>query len=275
MNKNVHMIKTDDIPVDYLFLPSVNSISEYDDKSIELLIVLDCSDIDRLGKNKFLIEKSTNVINIDHHVSNTNFGDYNVVDNKAAATGELVYELLYSLGIDIDMDIATCLYTAISTDTGSFMYSNVSMRTHEIAADLLRSGINIGKINVNLYQSRSIERTNLFINSLNTINYYNKNKVASIKVTQDMLKKYNAKMEDTEGIISFLRDIKGIEVACLLKEYKENEIKVSLRSKEYVNVSEICAAFSGGGHIRAAGCTIHEDIEEAEKIIVEKIIDMW
>lgn len=275
MNKNIHIIKTDDIPADYLFLPGVDSIREYDEKSIDLLIVLDCSDIDRLGKNKSLIEKSATVINIDHHVSNTNFGDYNIVDNKAAATGEIIYQLLCSLGVDLDMDIATCLYTAISTDTGSFMYSNVSAKTHEIAASLLNTGIDTGKININLYQSRSVERTNLFINSLSTISYYNNNKVASIKVTQDLLKKFNAKMEDTEGIISFLRDIKGIEVACLLKEYKENEIKLSLRSKEHVNVSEICAAFNGGGHIRAAGCTIHENIEEAERLIVEKIINMW
>jgi phosphoesterase RecJ-like protein len=90
-----------------------------------------------------------------------------------------------------------------------------------------------------------------------------------------MLSKVNAKMEDTEGIISFIRDIKGVEVACLLKEYNKNEIKVSLRSKEIVNVSEICAAFNGGGHIRAAGCTINKNIDDAERLIIEKIMSLW
>ena len=275
INKDVHIFKTDDIPSDYLFLPEVNTIKEYDVEDIELFLVLDCSDIDRLGKYKCLLDKSKYVINIDHHISNTFFGDCNLVDDKSAATGELVYELIVRLGIDIDKEIADCLYTAISTDTGSFMYSSVTYKTHEIISKLIESGVEVGKININLYQSRSVERTNLFINSINTIKYYNDNKITSIKVTQDMLSKVNAKMEDTEGIISFIRDIKGVEVACLLKEYNKNEIKVSLRSKEIVNVSEICAAFNGGGHIRAAGCTINKNIDDAERLIIEKIMSLW
>lgn len=179
------------------------------------------------------------------------------------------------MGIEIDKDIATCLYTAISTDTGSFMYDSVSDSTHEIVAALIRTGFNKSQVNIKLYQSRSIERTNLFISSFATLKTYNKEKVAFVKVTQNMLTKANAKMEDTEGIISFIRDIDSVEVACLLKEYKSNEIKVSLRSKEYIDVSSICGHFNGGGHIRAAGCTIYEDIESAEKLMIEQIMNIW
>jgi len=275
INKNVYVIKTDEIPSDYMFLPGIDLIQSYDVKVPELLIVLDCGDVNRLGKYRGLVTTSKKVINIDHHISNTGFGNYNIVNDKASSTGELVYEIIENLGIVIDKDIATCIYTAMSTDTGSFMYDSVTDKTHEIIATLIRVGIDKSKINISLYQSRSMERTNLFINSFSTLKTYNKNKIAIIRVTQEMLKKSNAKMEDTEGIISFIRDIDSVEVAVLLKEYGENEIKVSLRSKEYVDVSKICATFNGGGHIRASGCTIHSTIEDAEQLIIEQILNMW
>ena len=154
LGKTVNIIKTDEIPRDYLFLPQVETIMDYDREDIELLIVLDCSDIDRLGELKDLVSKSKNTINIDHHVSNTAFADYNIVDSKAAATGELVYLFLNQMGIEIDEEIATCIYTAISTDTGSFMYESVTDNTHEIAADLLRKGID--KNNIVLKDRKSV-----------------------------------------------------------------------------------------------------------------------
>jgi phosphoesterase RecJ-like protein len=275
LKKNVRVIKTDEIPTDYLFLPFIDIIQPYEASDIDLLIVLDCGDIDRLGKYKSLLNKAKTIINIDHHISNTKFGTLNIVDDKAAATGELIYDLLKNMSIEIDKDIATCLYAAISTDTGSFMYDSVTSRTHKIIASLIETGIDKSNINIKLYQSRSIERTNLFIKSFSTLKTYHNNRIAVVKVTQSMLNKSNAKMEDTEGIISFIRDIDTVEVACLLKEYKENEIKVSLRSKRTVDVSKICSKFNGGGHIRAAGCTIYDNIFNAENKIVEKIIDMW
>ena len=272
LNKNVHIIKTDNIPLDFNFLPGIELIKHYDLERLELLIVLDCGDIDRLGEFKSLVGKADNTINIDHHVSNTMFGKYNIIDDKASATGELVYNLITNMEIEIDKDIATCLYTAISTDTGSFMYDSVTDKTHEIAAQLIRAGIDKSSITINLYQNRSMQRTKLFIDSFSTLNTYGDHKIATVKVTLDMLDKANAKMEDAEGIISFVRDIDSVEVAVLLKEFKENEIKVGLRSKKYVDVASICSTFNGGGHIRAAGCTIHENIDIAEGLIIDQIM---
>ena len=273
LGKNVHIIKTDEIPSDYLFLPGIDLIKQYDSNGLlDLLIVLDCGDADRLGEFKKLISKATKTINIDHHVSNTCFGDYNLVDDKAAATAEIVYKLVTSMGIELDENIATCLYTGISTDTGSFMYDSVSDKTHEIVAELIRAGIDKTSITINLYQNRSMPRTKLFIDSFSTLNTFDSDRIATVKVTQNMLEKANAKMEDTEGIISFIRDIDSVEVAVLLKEFKKNEIKIGLRSKKFIDVAEICAAFNGGGHIRAAGCTINDSIENAEKLITDKIM---
>lgn len=272
IKERVFILKTDEIPSDFLFLPNINIINEYShDDNIDLLITLDTSDESRLGKNKDLLNQAKTVINIDHHISNNNFGHINIVDSNAAATGELVYKLINRLKVPIDKDIASCIYTAISSDTGSFMYDNTSVETHEIAAELIRTGIDKGNININLYQSRSIERTMLFIKALETLKLYFENKVAIVKITRSMVEEANAKMEDTEGIVSFIREIASVEVATILKEFNEEEIKVSMRSKRYVDVSSLCANLGGGGHIRAAGCTVNFPIDIAEKLILNEL----
>jgi phosphoesterase RecJ-like protein len=272
IKERVFILKTDEIPSDFLFLPNINIINEYNhDDNIDLLITLDTSDESRLGKNKDLLNQAKTIINIDHHISNINFGHINIVDSNAAATGELVYKLINRLKIPINKDIASCIYTAISSDTGSFMYDNTSAETHEIAAELIRTGIDKGNININLYQSRSIERTMLFAKALETLKLYFENKVAIVKITRSMVEEVNAKMEDTEGIVSFIREIASVEVATILKEFNEEEIKVSMRSKRYVDVSSLCANLGGGGHIRAAGCTINSPIDIAEELILNEL----
>ncbi len=273
LNKNVIPLSPGEIPSDYRFLPGLDLYRDYSEEfsNVDLFIALDSADSDRLGNNIELLKKSNKIINIDHHISNSNFGHINLVDENSSSTGELVYELIKDLGTEIDVDIATCLYTAISTDTGSFIYDNVTAGTHEIAADLIRAGINKSDINIQLYGSRSLEKTQLFIDVLSTLKLYNDNKIATVHVTQKMLKETGTILDDTEGIISFVREIEPVEVACILKESEEKKTKISMRSKKYIDVSEIASNFNGGGHIRAAGGTIYEDIEAAEAIVVEKI----
>ncbi|HHV39418.1 MAG TPA: bifunctional oligoribonuclease/PAP phosphatase NrnA [Tepidimicrobium sp.] len=266
----VKILKVDDIPSDYIFLPGIELIEEYEGEELDLFIALDCGDMDRLGPGKKLALKSKSIINIDHHITNDNFGHINIVF-PSAATGELIYELINEMGIRLDKDIATCLYTAVSTDTGSFMYSNTTHKTHLIASELLKVGIDIDYINTNLYQNRSMERTNLFLDSLNSLETFLDNKVAIAVTTQAMLASNNAKLEDTEGIISFIRGIGTVEVACLLKEIDEAEVKVSMRSKGEIDVSKICSKFGGGGHLRAAGCTIYDSIEYVKMLILREI----
>lgn len=273
INKRVTPLSPGEIPSDYRFLPGLDLYRDYstDLHPVELFIALDSGDADRLGNNKKLLESSRSIINIDHHISNTNFGNINLVDEKVSSTGEIIYHLIKGLGIDIDSDIANCLYTAISTDTGSFIYDNVTAQTHEIIADLIRVGIDKADINIQLYASRSIEKTKLYINVLSTLKLYNDNKIATVKVTKKMLEETHTILDDTEGIISFVREIEPVEVACILKESEEKKTKISMRSKRYIDVSEIASNFNGGGHIRAAGGTIYENIQTAETIVVDKI----
>lgn len=267
----VNILKVDDIPSDYKFLPNIELIKEYDEEEIDIFIALDCGDMERLGLGKDLALKAKKIINIDHHITNNNFGDLNIVSHSAAATGELIYDIIKKMDVKIDINIAECLYTAISTDTGSFMYSNTTYKTHLIIAELLKFGININDININLYQSKSMEKTKLFLDSLNTLELFLNDKVAFVTVTQDMLNSNNAKMEDTEGIISFIRDIDTVDVACFLKQINKSEVKISIRSKKQIDVSKICNKFNGGGHMKAAGCTIYDNVEEAKILILKEI----
>lgn len=273
INKNVVVLKSDFIPEDFKFLPGSSDIKEYKEElgPIDVLIALDSSDENRLGDNKELLNKATHTINIDHHISNNMFGDINIVDAKAAATGELVYKFINLMNIDLDVDIGTNLYTAISTDTGKFSYESVTSSTHRIVAELIDIGVDFNYINIQIYENMSIERTKLFIEAISTLKTYESNSIATVVITQDMLNKTNTTMEDTEGIVSFIRKIAPIEVACLLKEFGKEDIKISLRSKNYVDVASICEFFNGGGHIRAAGCTINSNIYDAERAIVNKI----
>lgn len=271
LGKDVYVLKTDYIPKDFMFLPHIDMINDYNEDAIDVFISLDSSDKDRLGDNKILLNKANNIINIDHHISNTNYGNINIVDGDAAATCEIVFELIKMLNIDIDAEIATCLYTGISTDTGSFMYSNTSAKTHLIAAELLEIGIDKENININIWQNKSLDKTKLFIKTLETLETFFDDKVAIIMVTRDNLRQTGANMEDTEGIVSFVRDISTVEVSVMLKEFEENEIKVSMRSKRYVDVSYVCSLFGGGGHQRAAGCMIASNIEKAKEEILNAL----
>lgn len=272
-NANVNVIKVDNIPSYFQFLPEVDMIKEQEiNQDVELFISLDSSDTERLGIGKDFLTKAKSVINIDHHVTNENFGDVNIVLPTSGSTCEIVYKFIEYMNIGIDKSIASCLYTGINTDTGRFMYSNTTYETHLIIAELIKTGIDINDINMNIYQNMTLERTKLFLEALNRLELYADNRVGIAVVSQEMLNKTNASMEDSEGIVSFVRDINTIEVACLLKEFSENEIKVSLRSKRFVDVAEISTKFGGGGHIRAAGCTIYKSLEVAKKMILDEIL---
>lgn len=273
VNKNVTPLISDFIPEDFKFLPGIEDMVHYEesDKNIDLLITLDSSDENRLGDNHKLLDEDIKILNIDHHISNNNFGDINIVVPESPSTCELVFKLIKALDIEIDLDIAENLYTGISTDTGKFSYDSVTGQTHRIVAELIDTGLDFNKININLYESISLEKMRLDIEALSSLTTYHDNKVGVVKVTQKMLEKTGTTMEDSNGIVEQIRKIKGIEVACLLKENKKNEVKVSMRSKEYYNVAEVCELFGGGGHIRAAGCTINESINKSEKLIIDAI----
>lgn len=273
LGKTAYVLIEDEIPSYLRFLD--NNYCTYDQHIIDdpdLSIAIDCSDIGRfpLRKEKFLSGKSS--ICIDHHKTNHLFADLNYVNEEASSTSEIIYELIKLLNLKIDTEIAEGIYTAIITDTGNFQYTNTTKTTHLITAELFDIGIDLEKISVEIYQNIRFEQIKIACEIFGKMEMLYNGKANIAYVTQEMLNKTGALMEETEGVISTLRNIRGVEISAFLKEKQENEIKVGLRSKTYADVSLIAQKFGGGGHQKAAGCTLSTSLEEAKKLITAEII---
>ena len=281
INKKVYYVLDDSIPLNVQFLvKDINIISSQEFKELNIenynLITLDCGDKYRICIDDDIINNCEKLICIDHHSSNDSYGDFNYVIPESSSTCELVYNLLmrYSeinnLNI-IDKDIATSLYTGLITDTGKFSYSNTHASSFEMAKNLLIIGANTQSIVQNVFGSNPYNFYKLLGEALNTLEISN-TKVATMIVTKDMMERYNVDFKDIDGVTPYARDIENVEIGILLKQKGENEIKVSLRSKTYVDVSKIAKVFGGGGHIRAAGCTIYDSIDKAKEVLLKEAL---
>lgn len=273
LGKKAFILIEDEIPSYLLFMEKDYCTFDHNilDKP-DISVSVDCSDIERfvMRKEKFLSGKLS--ICIDHHKTNNFFADMNYIDPHAGATGEIVYDLVKIMGIDPDVEMAEAIYTAITTDTGNFQYTNTTKITHLITAELFDIGINLEKISVEVYQNIRHEKLKLLNEVISTIEMLEGGKADIAYVTQEMLEKTGALMEETEGIIETLRNISGVEISAFLKETKPGEVKVGLRSKTYADVSAIAQSFGGGGHIKAAGCTLYGSLQEAKEKISQAII---
>ncbi|HSQ87906.1 bifunctional oligoribonuclease/PAP phosphatase NrnA [Romboutsia sp.] len=277
LEKNVYYVLDDNPPQNLKFL--VKDINILKSSEVNLkdysIIALDCGDKNRICLSDELIDNAKKIVCIDHHASNDSYGDFNYIDINASSTCELVYNLLVRFNETQNIDLideitATALYTGLVTDTGNFAYSSTHASSLEMAKELLLKGAKRDTIIQKVFQSNSYNYYKLLGEALNTLDIVD-GKIASIMVTKEMLKRNAISFNDVDGITSYTRDIEGVEVGILLKEKKENEIKVSLRSKNYVDVSIIAQSFNGGGHVRAAGCTIYDSVENAKKQILEAV----
>lgn len=275
INSNVTIFINDVLPAKYGFLPEVHQFvmfKEVELKEFDISFILDCGDLDRLGSSKGLIDKTKTLINIDHHVSNNNYGDINIIDVKASSTCQMVYNLIEGqLKLPITADIATNLYVGIITDTGNFKYDNTSPETHRVTAKLLEAGVDIEAVTINLFQSNTYNSVKFLGEFLQNLDILLDGKLAISVISIQMLNKYSLDSDETDSIINYGRDIKGVEVAVTLKEVKDNIIKLSFRSKADVDVNKIAKVFGGGGHKKASGATIEGNIEEVRKRIIEEV----
>ncbi len=264
MKKNVKVFNASTPLPQYLdFLPNFNKVVNNLPKKIDLMISFDCGSFDRLG-----IEKTPGfLINIDHHISNTSYGDINIVDSNAASSSQVVYNLLKTNDVKIEKDSAICLYTALVTDTGSFQYESVNEKVFEFAADMVRCGVKPDFVAKMLFQRDRLSRLRLLAKAYETIELCCEGKVAFVEVTKEMMEITGAIKDDTDTIVNSVRAISSVEVACMLREDDEG-IKISLRSKNYADVSKIAVKYGGGGHIRAAGATLKNEFD------FEKVKDM-
>jgi len=273
LKKSAVVIKNDIIPDKYKFLPGQELITCIDDitAALDILIVLDCGDADRLGNGICLLEKAKTVINIDHHISNTMFGNLNLVDTNAAATAEIVYQVIKLTGARLDMDIATCLYTAIVADTGCFRYDNTTQVTHTICGELISLGVKSNRIITRLFHERTLPQLKILGMAVNSLKIFHGGKTAVMMVTKDMMEDSGAAQGDLENVIDFGRDVSGVEIAVLMKEVEDNSVRIGFRAKDDVDVSSIARGFGGGGHKKASGCTLKGSLSEALEMVLGEI----
>ena len=257
----------------FAFLPGATEIKNTSNtEKYDLAIALDCADLKRLvGAEPYFENAKTKVV-IDHHGSNKMFGDYNFVNPVSPACCEILEGMFDYFGIDITTDIGTCVLTGIITDTGGFQYTNVTAETFEFTAELLRKGVNVSDIYKRVLGTRT--RANFELNKLTSsrMEILEEERVTFTYMNLEDEKAVNAEEGDHEGIVEIGRDVEGVEVSIFIREKENaNGYKVSLRSNNYVNVSDVCLMFGGGGHEKAAGCFIQGDVEQVKQKIMAEI----
>ena len=270
MGKNPDLI-IPEFPRTFEFLPGADEIKKGSDiEKYDLAISVDCATIKMLNGFANYFENAEVKISIDHHSTNTMFGDINYVSPDAPACAQILIVLLNYFKIEVTKEIGTCILAGIITDTGGFKYSGVTAETFEFVAWLLNKGINVSKIYRKVLQTKT--RANFELNRIasNRLEFFEDGKVAFTYITKEDEEKVNAESGDHEGIVETGRDIEGVEVSVFIRE-TDKGCKISMRSNEYVNVSDVCLLLGGGGHIHAAGVTMQCTIEQAKVKILRQI----
>ncbi len=259
-------------PEIFSFLPEASKMQKEGTKEIyDLAIALDCSDIKRLNGFAKYFENARTTINIDHHSVNAMFADYNFVNPDAPACCQILILVLEYLGVKIDKEIGSSLVTGIITDTGGFKYQGTSKETFEFTAWLLSIGVNVADIYRKVLEKQTKGHFELSKIAMDRLELIEDGKIAFTYITKKDEELAGAKNGDQSGLVDIGRSIEGVEVSILLSEKEEGLYKGSLRSNEYVNVSDVGMMFNGGGHLHAAGCQVHGTLEEVKERIINEV----
>lgn len=276
LGKEVNYVIDDEYPSNLTFLynEKIKQVSEEIQERGQTVIALDAGSYERICIDRDILEKSKGIICIDHHETNGDYGFLTFIDRQASSTCELVYDLIKAYEETrnkeiIDEEIATALYTGLVTDTGNFQYSNTASSSFLMAAELLGRGANKANIIERLFQSNSPKYYQILGSALEGLEVV-EDKIAVISVSKEQMDKYGVSYDDIDGITPYTRDIEGVELGIFIKEKEEGLIKVSLRSKNYVDCTKIAQTFGGGGHMRASGLTMQgKDITSAKQALLE------
>ena len=275
LGKEAVMVNEGATPRKFSFLSGyadiINASLIQSDEKFTAIITCDCGDFSRVGKVAQWFAEGYELLNIDHHPTNDSFGTVNLVRTNASATAEVIYDLTKELNFPLFPELAMCIYTGLMTDTGGFRYSNTTSYVMNIASELLVHQVRPDYIADRVLESITRAHLALLKRALPTLEFEAGDRMASLTVTHQDMVETGALSEDLDGIVHYAKNLEGIEVGILYKEKEDGSVKVSLRSREYINVAEIALSLGGGGHIRAAGCTIHGTIKEANNIINEKL----
>lgn len=275
MKKDVQLFNESALPAVYQFLPSIHRIKHDpgDIGTYDTAVILDCSDLQRIGDMAVDVSRIPAVINIDHHITNTRFGNYQLIDAKASATAEIVYRITKALDVPITTAMAYAIYTAIMADTGSFRFSNTTPDAFRICHEMVELGADAHKVAHHVYETISLNRIKLLNMVFDTIELSENGKLSIMTLTQNMLHVTGTEIADVNGLINYAKRIENVRVAALLYERKngrcrsntDSHFHVSLRSDGSIDVSLIASGFGGGGHITAAGFDVCSTLPELKK----------
>jgi bifunctional oligoribonuclease and PAP phosphatase NrnA len=270
LGKDVVAINADQAPPPLLAFPGVSDIriAPHADGEFDAAIIMECGDLTRTGVSG--LERFF-VINIDHHPGNTGYGQINWFDSSAAACGEMVFDLVRALGVKLTVEIATHIYLAILTDTGSFHYSSISPRTFDICREALEAGVDPVLVARNVYDSNNMGRLKLFGAVLSAMQLDETGRIAIVYLDHEMAREAGGTYEDTEGLINLPLTVKEIQAVVFFKQDKGDDYRVSLRSKGDIDIGVVAKEFGGGGHKNAAGCSVSGAIDGLQKKFIELI----
>lgn len=272
MGKKVWMINEDGVPESLEFLKGSERVTRPPEEvlDVEVAIALDTGNKPRLGEKSLHAASAAKVwLNIDHHISNPGYGDVNLIDGKSPATGQILYELITGLGLPFSEETRDAIYVAVSTDTGSFQYGSTTAKTYEMAADLMRRGLSVGRINSDTYDNHPLRRLELMKALLDTLALGAEGRLASWELRKETMERLELQADDSEGLIDMIRAIRGVLVAAFFEELGDGKVRVSMRSKDKrVNVCEVAERFGGGGHAMAAGIRMAGSLDEAKVAVL-------
>jgi bifunctional oligoribonuclease and PAP phosphatase NrnA len=249
----------------------LNLSIEAPNRTYSHVISVDCADFSRIGKVSTLFDDQVQLLNIDHHPTNDQFGTCHLIKHDAAATVQILYDLAVEMNITPSLQFGECIYTGLLTDTGGFRYSNTSPEVLQIGADLLKLGVRGSVIAEEVLERVTFSQIVLLQMALSTLSFAHQQKIAWLSVSAEDLLQSGASNEDLDGLVNYPRNVEGVEVGMLFKEKEPGVVKVSLRSAGKVDVAQIAQHFSGGGHVRASGCTIYGTLQEATDTIVREV----
>ncbi|WP_028610991.1 DHH family phosphoesterase [Paenibacillus harenae] len=275
LGKSAVLINEDELPSRLNYLHLFDAIIHYKlappEQKFDAVIAVDCADFTRIGEVAGSFASEAKLLNIDHHPTNNAFGSVNVIQAEAAATVEILFDLIERAGVALDLDCATAIYTGLLTDTGGFRYSNTSPRVMEIASRLLAVGVAGNELADHLLEKMTLAKLKLLQMALNRLTFSDNLEIGWVYIGKEDLRETGAVSEDLEGIVNYALNVDGVQVGILFKESDDGSVKASLRSAGKANVAAIAQTFGGGGHVRAAGCRMEGPMSDAISQLVEAV----
>jgi len=265
--KDVTLLTIEPLSAPLVFLKGAERIKQQCDlkKDFDAYFILDCAEIERLGSCIEYVRGRKPIVNIDHHETNDFFGDLNLVEAKSSSTGELIYRVIKEAGFAMNFDVAENIFAAIQADTGSFKYNNTTSACFNTARELMEYGVKPWEVSLKMMNEYSLPGLKLLGMALGTLKLHHEGKICIMTISSEMFNRTGASWMDSESFVDYPRFVSDVEIAVLIRQSGKNDYKVSLRSKNRINVAQLASQYGGGGHAGAAGFDCHGGIDDLQK----------